>query len=454
MTISARHTELRSAADRAIQDYDRLLETSDTRQMAKLLTARKTGVYYQGRPVCGVLRPCFIDESAYRRAMGAARKIAQALNIVAGKLAANDALVARLRLPPAFFNAVEFKPDVTDSAYIARLDGFVGIDGQIRFVEYNVDPWGVDGGHALAELFSSMPIMKAIRRRFHVRTVPLLEEKRRALRTLSKARGGTRTPLVVVFADKQDRNADLLELTAFMPGSFEFVGDPTNLTYRRNRVFLGERVVDFIMAFDPLRFARSFPHHPLVNAIRKGGVGIFNGIAGRAFRASRTSFELMTDERNRSWFPKDIQGAISQHVPWTRRVVDAKTSFNGEEVELVPFIRGNKDRLVLKQCPSFGGQGTVLGWQVDSATWSQWLRKALRKNFVVQERVHIPHRAYPVLKHGRILRSDFYTDLNPFVWNRDRTVGALVRLSSRALLNITSGGWAVPVFIVSDKRPT
>ena len=52
-----------------------------------------------------------------------------------------------------------------------------------------------------------------------------------------------------------------------------------------------------------------------------------------------------------------------QHIPWTRVVADVGTAHYGKPVDLLAFIRKERENLVLKPSDEYGGTGVTLGWE-------------------------------------------------------------------------------------------
>lgn len=92
----------------------------------------------------------------------------------------------------------------------------------------------------------------------------------------------------------------------------------------------------------------------------------------------------------------------------------------------------------------------VLGWTVDAHEWEQALLAALTASYVVQERVPVPRQPFPVLLDN-VHYLDLAVDHDPYLfWGQAR--GALTRLSSSALLNVTAGeGSVVPTYVVEGR---
>lgn len=162
----------------------------------------------------------------------------------------------------------------------------------------------------------------------------------------------------------------------------------------------------------------------------------------------------MSDDQNAFLFNDEELTAINAHIPWTRRVSERKTTYNGQEVDLLPFIVGNRDRLVLKPNDEYGGKGVVIGWESTAEQWIAALHNALVNPYVVQEKVHPVIRNFPMLlDDGTLDISPRFVDADPFVFYGQTVGGCLTRLSSVALLNVTAGGGSVvPMFVLEKKE--
>jgi uncharacterized circularly permuted ATP-grasp superfamily protein len=146
------------------------------------------------------------------------------------------------------------------------------------------------------------------------------------------------------------------------------------------------------------------------------------------------------------------RAAIADCIPWTRVVIDGKSTYQGKPVNLVPFILQARDRLVLKPNDDYGGKGITLGWAVAASEWEAAVRDALASPYIVQERVDVPSEPYPSWVDGGVQVFDRMFDTAPFVTNGAYMEGMLTRLSTDKLLNVTAGGGStVPAFVVQPR---
>ncbi|HTL94021.1 MAG TPA: hypothetical protein VL157_00655, partial [Gemmatimonadaceae bacterium] len=137
---------------------------------------------------------------------------------------------------------------------------------------------------------------------------------------------------------------------------------------------------------------------------------------------------------------------------WTRVVAERATEYQGDRIDLVPWIAANREDLVLKPNDEYGGKGIVLGWDVDDDTWADALRAALGAPSIVQRRIRLPTEPYPSFVDGSVQFTDRMVDMAPFVAHGRYVEGCLTRLGTAPLLNVTAGGGStVPTFVVARR---
>ncbi|HEU5238232.1 MAG TPA: hypothetical protein VFU37_13940, partial [Pyrinomonadaceae bacterium] len=92
------------------------------------------------------------------------------------------------------------------------------------------------------------------------------------------------------------------------------------------------------------------------------------------------------------------------------------------------------------------GHGVFIGWESTPEEWEDAIRIALERPYVVQERVFLKKTPMPMFT-DRVSLEEMFIDFNPFLFNNE-TEGALVRLSTSSLLNVTSGGGQTALLVM------
>jgi uncharacterized circularly permuted ATP-grasp superfamily protein len=229
--------------------------------------------------------------------------------------------------------------------------------------------------------------------------------------------------------------------------------EPAECEYSGGRLSARGRTIDLIykrVLINEL-VDRGGLSHPIVRAVRDGAVCMANGFRCKLLH-KKASLAVLSDERNASLFGPEERAAIARHVPWTRVVEERHTSIGERQVDLIPYILAERERLVLKPNDDYGGKGVVLGWECDGPSWEAAVRTALAEPFIVQERIEVAMEPYPALVAGRIEMGERSVDTAPFVFNGAYVDGCLTRISTASLVNVTAGGGStVPTFVVEPR---
>jgi hypothetical protein len=241
-------------------------------------------------------------------------------------------------------------------------------------------------------------------------------------------------------------------------GCPSLVCDPRHLAYEGGRLRHRDQAIDIVykrLLVNEL-LERRAEVRPLLDAARDRAVVIVNPLRCKPVH-KKAIFEVLTDETLQELFTGEERAAIGAHVPWTRRVREARTTHRGREVDLPAFILAHRERLVMKPNDEYGGKGVFIGWEMADDAWTRALDEALGASYVVQERVDVLRQQFPVLTgeegsdRGRLGFGEFVVDLDPYVFG-GQVEGFLTRLSATSLANVTSGAGQVPSFLV-EPRP-
>jgi hypothetical protein len=179
------------------------------------------------------------------------------------------------------------------------------------------------------------------------------------------------------------------------------------------------------------------------------GAAVFVNSFRTKFVHKKMLFGILTDERHEKHFSDAELEAIRAHIPWTRRVKDERTTHGGEQIDLLDFVRANRDRLVLKPNDDYGGHGIYIGWEKDQKEWDEAVELALKGDYLVQGRVTTGREVFPYVNEGAgaVEMIEQLVDLDPLLFF-GKVEGAFTMLSSSSLANVTSGAGMVPTMII------
>ena len=413
---------------------------------------RARRLVFGDRPLCVALRPNLISRRQYDAITTASERLYAALDRLERALLTDDDFRRELDLDPREAALALADPGFRASSPSARLDGFVGDDGVIRFVEYNAEsPAGMAYNDELAAVFATLPVMKAFRKTHRLLGFPVRGKQLGVLRRARRPRGELRTVAIVDW-----RGLPTLTEFEMFARFFEAQGlraiicAPEELTYAREALRAeGSRIdVVYRRVLTSELLAKPDVAKALVDAYLGGAVTVVNSFRAKLLH-KKMSLALLSDDRYAKLYTPEQRQAIATHIPWTRKMREGHTTYRGKVVDLVDLVTKGKDRFVLKPNDEYGGKGVVLGWTVEQHEWEQTILAGITASYVVQERVSVPRSPFPVLL-DRIHYLDLAIDHDPYLfWGS--VSGCLTRLSSSALLNVTAGaGSVVPTYIVES----
>ena len=417
------------------------------------------GLHFGTRPLCTVLRPRFLLPSQYRLLHDAVARLLPAFQAVYNRALADTTFRQQFHMLPWEDELLAIDPGYRDPSPTSRFDSFFVSDNELMFTEFNTEtPAGAGYSDALAEVFYGLPVFQEFQRRFRVFPIPARPGVLHALTDAFKQwQGNTSNAPRIAILDW--REVPTFSEFVLFYDYFTAMGietriiDPRDCEYRDGKLMCGDYHITLIYKRVLITelIERGGLDHPVVRAVRDHAVCMVNSFRCKIL-FKKASLAVLSDERNAGMFETDQLLAIADHIPWTR-VLEERTTKNGKAtVDLVPWTMENKNELVLKPNDDYGGHGITLGWTVDQPQWEAAVAAALLTPHVVQQKVGIPHEAFPSFENGALQVIDRMLDTNPFVALGSFMHGCLTRISTEALVNVTAGGGStVPTFLVEPR---
>ncbi|MEQ1506655.1 MAG: hypothetical protein ABMB14_30790, partial [Myxococcota bacterium] len=165
----------------------------------------------------------------------------------------------------------------------------------------------------------------------------------------------------------------------------------------------------------------------------------------------KASFEILTDPQYESHFAPEKRRLFARHILWTRNLFERTTTLpDNRPGDLVPWVRAEREQLVLKPNRGYGGAGIVLGVTCTASAWDDAIAEALRTaddpdaSWVVQRLTEIPVYDFPVVgETGHVHDEPFYVVMG--FAPTDRGLGNLCRVSQKQVVNVAQRGGVVAV---------
>lgn len=419
----------------------------------------RRGLIFGGRPLCTVLRPRLTTPREVAALQERIRPLMRAMQRAFGHAMGDRAFRDQFGLLDWEETLLGDPAPYGWPSPTSRLDFFyVPGTGQLGLTEYNAEtPAGAAYNDALCETFLDTPAVREFSRGFEIYTMPSLPGVVGAVLAAWHAfsRGRNRPRIAILDWDDVPTRTEFELYRAHFAtlGIDAVIDDPRRCEYRDGKLWVAGAPADLIykrVLISELVETCGL-EHDVVRAVRDRAVCLVDGFHCKILH-KKASLAVLSDEANAAIFQPDELEAIHDCIPWTRVVRERHTTYQGEVIDLVPWMVAQKDSLVLKPNDEYGGKGITLGWTVDASTWEAAIREALAQPFIVQRKVAIPSEPYPSWSDGRLHVLDRMIDTAPFVSHGDYMEGLLTRLSTAALLNVTAGGGStVPTLVVHPR---
>lgn len=442
----------------AVRDYNALIEArpqllDDSRDylISKLNEVR---FVFGGRLLAPYLRPHFVTRPEWQRMKTACETVWSTIEKV-GRLAAGDPLMLeQIGLTDGERELVATDPGYPEVSVTSRLDSFL-TETTYQFVELNAEcPAGIAYSDVAAEIFMELPLVREFRKHHQVTPMFCRENMLDVLLAIyERVRGRGDQPNIAIIDYRglpTQREFELFKAYFESRGYPATIADPRDVEMREGKLYHGEFRIDLIYrrVLTTELLEKADECKAFIEAYHKGAAVFVNSFRTK-YVHKKMLFGVLTDERHQHYFTDAEREAIHQHIPWTRRVADDTTTYDGKEIRLLEFIRERRDNLVLKPNDDYGGHGIYIGWESDASAWDAAIEKALLGDYLAQERVTTSRELFPYVNQddGQVEMLDMLLDVDPLLFF-GRVAGGFTRLSSSSLANVTSGAGMVPTMLV------
>jgi hypothetical protein len=440
----------------AVRDYNSLIERNPALldESRAYLTHRLNEVrfVFGGRMLSPYLRPHFVTRDQWRQIKKSCETIWGAIEKVGRIAPANKLMLEQIGLTEAERDLVAIDPGYDEVSVTSRLDSFL-TDESYEFVELNAEcPAGIAYQDVAAEIFCELPLMREFMREHQVTPMHCRQNLLDALLTIyARVRSANEKPHIGIIDYKglpTQREFELFKEFFEGQGYSTTIADPREVELREGKLHHGDFKIDLVYrrVLTTELLEKIDECSAFVEAYRIGAAVFVNSFRTK-YVHKKMLFGVLTDERHQHYFSPAEQEVIRRSIPWTRRLEDARTTYDGNEIDLLEFVKARRDTLVLKPNDDYGGHGIFIGWESDAGAWDQAIEGALRGDYLVQERVTTSREIFPYVDESGVQMIEQLLDLDPLLFF-GKVAGAFTRLSSSSLANVTSGAGMVPTMIV------
>jgi hypothetical protein len=216
-------------------------------------------------------------------------------------------------------------------------------------------------------------------------------------------------------------------------------------------MYYGDIFIPVLVSFDGFKTEIPIRSMKLFN---EGRLIIINGPISR-IHIDKLNIVLLSENQDSEIFNPAEQEAIREFVPWSRRVGDYSTNYNGKTVQLVEFIRSNRDKLVLKPTNELGGVGVFVGPKISQEKWEKAMEQALEGTtpWMVQEYAEPLSLVYHIGENE--------CEVHDHVWGLfvfgDRYIDGCLRIMPRegrdGVVNVKQGATVSKIIEVKEPEP-
>jgi len=414
---------------------------------------RDLGLVFGDRPTCPFLRPHIVPRHRYDAIKKAAELIANAVETIVENALTHPLLMKILGPTADEEMLARVDPGYKRLCVTSRLDSYLTAT-HCKFLEYNAEtPAGVGDQMQLEKLLFELPNLKEfLAANEHWSPQPHKKLLESLLSTYDDWGGKKECPQIAIVDWKGVSTAQEFRV---LQEFFEKAGyqtrivDPCELTDDGESLRAGDFVIDLLYKRVVIHefLERYGLNHALVHAYRDKRVCMVNSFRTKLAH-KKASLAVLSDPNYRALFSYDESEMIGRHIPWTRVVAPGRTTYGADEYDLLSLIMNEREHFVLKPNDDYGGHGVFLGWETDASDWARSVEVALQRPYVVQERVAAEKVVMPTFAN-KVVLEEMFVDFNPFLFQNE-VEGALVRLSTSSIINVTAGGGQSALLVLEE----
>lgn len=440
--IAAYHEAIEADRERAVFWMEWLLARESERKLE-----------YGGKPIPTLLRPAFIDGSQAARVARVVGILADALERVLRDYLTYPEVRKEIPFEPGTADLLALPTGLTRNVIVARYDAFLGPDF-LRFNEFNTDsPASMAWNEDQHELFSELPMMEHVKKRFSIAPERSAEHLVDALLGAYQDYG-LDTPPRVIIADWDEvptrAEFEVIKERFERRGIPATIADPRAIEMRNGLAVADGFAANLI--YRRVVWSELLPKldecSGLVEALRGDTVCVANPLAAK-IAGNKACMAYLSNPAHRNRFTAEQWETICNHVPWTAVLRHGIVQHEEKEVDPFDLAAKNREAFVIKPLNSYGGRGVMLGDQVTGADWEERLAlvEGEPDGWCLQARIQVPSEVFPWVTDdlGWEPRN---VNLNPYVLG-GRYSGSLTRLSKSPIINVSAGGGMVPTFVVT-----
>lgn len=350
-------------------------------------------------------------------------------------------------LSPEAKTLIEIDPGYPRNVILARFDAFLAGES-VKMIELNCDsPAGAGYADILEEMLFEEKVLQGFFSEYAVKREFRRERVLASLLEVWEEFGGYEVPNIAIVDWRTVRTRPEFEtFKEFFEskGYKTTIADPRELTYKGGklyhksfRIHLVYRRAIFDELLEHLDEVRDF-----LRAYQDKAVCVVNPLRSR-LGSTKSLLSILTNPEYDRFFTEEENRIKREHLPWTRRLIDADKFYGGKKIYLIDFLKDEKESLLLKPSFGYGGKGVWIGRETKDEDWNEAIDRALKGDYVVQEFVNIPIITVPTVVNRKLDFAYKKINLNCLVFG-NKSAGNFSRLSDESVISVARGGGLIP----------
>jgi len=445
------------------RDYDELLRQTDTPEspgaaIMQHLTQRyiEEHCLSSGKPFPTFLKPVFLTPPQMQDVRRVTNIIMDALEKVSNLFFESDEYLPLFELAPGEVDLARIRPGYPRKVQHARLDAFMEGD-RLQFCEFNCDtPGGPGYSDIQVDLLMETPVMQRFTKKYNVLRDHFMQNVLDSLLDCYAHWGGNTSakPRILIHTIyKMDPTMEeLLALQKFFinQGYETVVAQPQECAFDQGKLFVAGAPVELVYRRGATQWWLSNPaeYSEILKAYRAGAICMANALNSK-LAGKKSLMAVLQSEQMADKLTEEEKDIVAKHIPWTRIVRPGATTYDGQTVDLLPFLRENRANMVLKPIGLFGGKNVVVGPDADDQAWEEALKLAAQETYVAQEYIPIPTVLLPVYEPQLHFVAK-KVNMNFFAFN-GQYAGGMARVSDSSIINISAGGGLIPILVAEPR---
>lgn len=351
------------------------------------------------------------------------------------------------QISPEAKTLIDMEPGYPRNVIFARFDAF--LEGEsFKVIELNCDsPAGAGYSDVLEDILFDEKLLQHFFSEYSLKRESRRERVLSTLLEVWEEFGGYEAPNIAIVDWRNVRT--LPEFEAFKAlfeakGYKTVIADPRDLVYKGGKLYHKNFRIHLVyrrVIFDEL-LDRADECRDFIRAYQEKAVCVVNPLRSR-LGSTKSLLSILTNPEYDHFFTEEENRIKREHLPWTRRLVDADKFYGGKKIYLVDFLKDEKETLILKPSFGYGGKGVWIGRESKDEDWNAAIDRAVKGEYVVQEFVNAPIMSFPIVVNRKLDFAYKKVNLNCLVFG-SKLSGSFSRVSDETVINVARGGGLVP----------